>query len=365
MRLLAALGLFVVSTVLATEQRQEEQFQSFVKQHSKNYANQQELEMRKSIFLMNYAKMEEHNKKYDAGEVSWWMKVTIDMDLTSEEWSEKRLGGVPSMAPGAVPEDTIMPEIMNKINEQGPAPKEWNWVTAGKVSPVKNQGQCGSCACFSATGAIESCFMITANDMGATDLSEQHLLDCAFGHRVTDSVGTWEGFGCDGSWPNVYMDYVKGTWNHEESSYPYVSGGSGTHYGCKSDDNGVRTKAYVTGFQNQWGADEANLESLLQYGPVATNVKATANWQSYGGGVLYDDQCCNAASDSSCQYSINHSVLVVGYGTDSNGWTYWLIKNSWSAHWGEAGYIRLYKGTGHCGVAYSQQALPTCAVGYP
>lgn len=314
---------------------------------------------------MNYAKMEEHNIKYDAGEVSWWMKVTIDMDLTTEEWKEKRLGGVPSMAPGTGTEDTIIPEIMNKIKQQGPAPKEWNWVTAGKVSPVKNQGQCGSCACFSATGAIESCFMITANDMGATDLSEQHLLDCAFGHRVTDSVGTWEGFGCDGAWPNVYMDYVKGTWNHEESSYPYVSGGSGTHYGCKSDDNGIRTKAYVTGFQNQWGADEANLESLLQYGPVATNVKATANWQAYGGGVLYDDQCCNAASDSSCQYSINHSVLVVGYGFDINGWAYWLIKNSWSDFWGEDGYIRLYKGTGHCGVAYSQQAIPTCTVGYP
>jgi cathepsin L len=301
---------------------------------------------------------------FDAGEVSWWMTINEDSDLTHEEWSEKRLGGVPSVAPGTKMEDVILPEIMEKIAKQGPAPKEWNWVSAGKVSAVKNQGQCGSCACFSATGAIESCFMISANDNAAGDLSEQHLLDCGFGHVVSDASGSWQAYGCDGAWPNVYMDYVKGAWNHEEFSYPYTSGSSGAVGSCRSDDGGVHSKAYVTGYQNQWGANEANLEALLQYGPVATNVKATSGWQGYGGGVLYDGECCNAASDPSCQYSINHSVLVVGYGNEG-GYDYWLIKNSWSSGWGEGGYIKLYKGTGHCGVAYSQQALPTCAVGYP
>merc|ERR1719319_828165 len=103
----------------------------------------------------------------------------------------------------------------------------------------------------------------------------------------------------------------------------------------------------VTGFTNKWYTNENDMENMLQINPVVTAVSATNNWGSYGGGVLDDNLCCNAATDSQCVYNLNHAVLVVGYGTQG-GQDYWLIKNSWGTSWGESGYFKLKRGTGHC-----------------
>jgi len=355
------LCLLAVTGVLASPSMDKaEIFGDFVTKFGKTYASYKESEYRRSVFLTNYEKMEEHNKLYAEGKESYWMKVHPDMDLTIQEWEEKRLGGIPAMSADIKAKDTLNPEIMEKLAKQGPTPKEFEWVSAGKVSPVKNQAACGSCACFSAVASIESCFMIQAEDAAAGDLSEQHLLDCAYHHQVTDDMGTWEAFGCQGAWANVYVDFIQGNMNQEEAGYKYTSGDSGKVGECMPSDGNIHSQAMVTGFQNMWGADEATMESLLMIGPVATSVKATHNWSAYGGGVLIDHACCDSVDHDHCSWQTNHSVLVVGYGTEG-GQDYWLIKNSWGSDWGEEGYIKLKKGTGHCGVAYSQQTIPTCS----
>merc|ERR1712168_1716383 len=190
-------------------------------------------------------------------------------------------------------------------------PREFNWVDQGGVSSVKNQAQCGSCAAFAAVGAIESCTKITVGNM-ADDLSEQHLLDCAYNHVFTDGSGSWGCYGCDGAWPQGYIDWItdENSYNQEESAYPYTSGRTGDVTSCRPSSSG---------------------------------------WSYYNGGVLDSRQCCNAASDSSSIYNLNHAVLVVGYGRQS-GQDYWLIKNSWGRSWGENGFVKVKKGTGHCGV---------------
>jgi len=337
-------------------------FSSFTNQFSKTYSSVEEYELRRGIFMQNYLKMVEHNKKYDAGEVSWWMKVHDDMDLTPEEWSAKRIGGLPKVDNTTQFTDTLDERILAKLNKMGPAPKDFNWVNQGGVSSVKNQGQCGSCAAFAAMGAIESCYFIQTGVMD-DDLSEQHILDCAYNHMVNDDFGSWGAYGCDGAFPNVYIDWLMaGQYNQEEYSYPYVSGSTGSVYQCNPNSNGYHMDARVTGMYNVWLPTELSMENLVQMNPVATSVSATNNWGSYGGGVMDDYLCCDAAYDSQCVYQLNHAVLVVGYGHDTaSGKDYWLVKNSWSAGWGEGGFFKIKKGTGHCGVGSLQQTIPNCA----
>lgn len=310
--------------------------------------------------MENYEKMVEHNKRYALGEITWWQKVHEDMDLTTQEWMDKRTGGLPQYDNTTKFTDTLDERIVAKLKAMGPAPKDVNWVTQGKVSSVKDQGQCGSCAAFSAIGAIESCYMIKG-DM-ANDLSEQHILDCAYNHYVNDESGSWGAFGCDGAWPNAYIDWLQGSeYNQEEGAYPYKSGSSGQIGSCRPSQNGYHTTNYVTGMYNRWYTNELSMEGVVALNPVSSSVYASGNWGGYGGGVMVDSQCCDAAYDSSCVYGLNHAILVVGYGHDSSsGLDYWLIKNSWNTWWGDNGFMKLKKGTGHCGVGSLHQTIPQC-----
>merc|ERR1712058_214819 len=108
----------------------------------------------------------------------------------------------------------------------------------GKVSSVKDQGQCGSCAAFAAMGAIEACSAI--NSVMADDLSEQHILDCAYGHEFIDAGYVWGADGCDGAWPETYLDWLRSedTYNQEESAYSYTSGYTGDVTRCNPSSSG-------------------------------------------------------------------------------------------------------------------------------
>jgi C1A family cysteine protease len=106
---------------------------------------------------------------------------------------------------------------------------------------------------------------------------------------------------------------------------------------------GKPVAARVSGYVNLASGDEAALLQAVNIGPVVVVVEADQFvFQLYAGGVL---------SSTSCGQQLDHSVLLVGYGTDSNGVNYWIVKNSWSAQWGEQGYIRIARGKNMCGIA--------------
>ena len=217
-------------------------------------------------------------------------------------------------------------------------PSSVDWVSKGAVTDVKNQGSCGSCWSFSTTGAVEGAYAIASGSL--VSLSEQQLVSC----DTTDS-------GCSGGMMDNAFTWIKNNGGVcTESSYPYESS-SGTAPSCTSSCSAAVT---VTGYTDVTENDEDALEDAVAQTPVSVAIEADQSvFQLYESGVL---------TDTSCGTSLDHGVLVVGYGTDSDT-KYWKVKNSWGSSWGEEGYIRIERGTGGsgmCGVA-SIPSYPTGA----
>jgi C1A family cysteine protease len=223
----------------------------------------------------------------------------------------------------------------------GPLPDSVDWVDKGAVTSVKNQGQCGSCWTFSATGAIESAYYLKYGKL--LDFSEQELVSCDSGSM-----------GCKGGLMDQAFDWVetrKGLCS--ESDFPYVSG-SGTAPKCKQCKPipGSQVDHYVDVPVD----DENALMSAVAQQPIAVAIEADQiAFQMYKSGIL----------TGKCGSKLDHGVLVVGYGTDKeSGIDYWKVKNSWGSEWGESGYIRLQRGkvtpwnhSGECGIL-AQASFP-------
>ncbi|OQR88952.1 cysteine protease family C01A [Achlya hypogyna] len=201
-----------------------------------------------------------------------------------------------------------------------------DWTTSKCVTPVKNQGQCGSCWAFSGTGAAESAHCIATGTL--LDLAEQQVVDC-------DTAGYNQG--CNGGMEDAAITWIqKNGGLCLTKDYPYTSGSSGQSGRCKSSC--TKQKLSIGATVNIKG--ESPLTTALDTQPVAVAVEAGNDvWQYYKGGVV--SQCPGAQSD--------HAVIAVGYGSDG-GKNYFKIRNSWGANWGEKGYIRLQRGVGGKGM---------------
>jgi C1A family cysteine protease len=213
-----------------------------------------------------------------------------------------------------------------------------NWVDAGGVTPVKNQGQCGSCWSFSTTGALEGAYF---NKYGSlVSFSEQQLVDCdKFRNGGSDN-------GCNGGLMDHAFSWIsKNSGLCTEDDYPYVSGTTKARGDCSSSCSNVKGSA-VSKFVDVPASSDQQMMLALTQQPVAVAIQADERaFQLYSSGVL----------TGSCGTGLDHGVLAVGYGSDSNG-DYYVVKNSWGETWGESGYIRLGRGSeynngdGQCGI---------------
>jgi len=224
------------------------------------------------------------------------------------------------------------------------------------VTPIKDQGMCGSCWSFSATGAMESLMLReeTAPAPGGSNaahpdtwwgLSEQQLIDCTWDRR---KMGPFVNHDCGGGWPSNAFVYttVVGGWMEEET-YPYDSGYLySRNYGCYYDDEFNVMTEQITGQcrQVEPESEEALMAAVYHHGAVNVVVdSAGTDWQLYRGGIANPRSCSSS--------SLNHAVLLVGYG-EENGEKYWIIRNSWGEWWGEDGYMRIKRDASNvCGVA--------------
>lgn len=228
-------------------------------------------------------------------------------------------------------QETVMPNV-------GALPSSIDWVAKGAVTPVKDQGSCGSCWSFSTTGALEGAYFIKNGKL--VSFSEQQLVDCD-----TLSNGGRD-HGCNGGLMDNAFNWVgKNGGLCTESGYPYVSGTTKTAGTCQNSCQLVSGSKIVAHTDVATKSDAALMTALAQQ-PVSIAIEADQrDFQLYKSGVF----------TGTCGTNLDHGVLVVGYGTE-DGLDFYKVKNSWSTSWGENGYIKLGRGnqyntgSGQCGI---------------
>jgi len=325
-----------------TQLQQEElknEFETFKRKHLRKYPSPQHEQYRFNVFKSNMARAAELNRLNPEAKFG----VTRFADLHPVEFKRHFRNFQPLVGDKAVHRKEL--KVRRSMQGVSALPDAWDWrhPTDGRpvaVTPVKDQGQCGSCWAFSATEQVESDYIMAGGK--PTELSPQQTVDC----------DKYDG-GCNGGDTITAYKYMQQAGVQCEQSYPYFSGRTGRGGECKYNATAVIAK--ISGFtyatpgcdDSCTNQDEETLrQNLYQHGPVSICVDASP-WQWYQSGILTPSTGC-----ASGYYDLNHCVQLVGYGVDKDsGAKYWSARNSWSTSWGEAGYIRLSYGQNTCGVA--------------
>ncbi|XP_065631449.1 cysteine protease RD19A [Quercus suber] len=307
----------------------EHHFTLFKKKYGKSYANQEEHAFRFKVFQKNLKRARRH-QRMDPSAIHG---VTQFSDLTRSEFKRTVLG-LRGSRRLRLPTDANTAPI---LPTEG-LPEDFDWRDHGAVTEVKNQGSCGSCWSFSATGALEGANYLATGKL--VSLSEQQLVDCD--HECDPEEAGACDSGCNGGLMNSAFEYtLKAGGLMKEKDYPYTGTDRGT---CKFDKSKIA--AAVSNFSVVSLDEDQIAANLVKNGPLAVAINAVF-MQTYVGGV---------SCPYICSKRLDHGVLLVGYG--SSGYApvrmkekpYWIIKNSWGESWGESGFYKICRGRNICGV---------------
>jgi len=292
---------------------------------SLKFQNGAEFMKRIGVFASNLDAINKHNS--DATH-TYKMGTNQFTHLTFDEFIDAvRIGGTrtPNLRRQASARVHTAPADMSSV------PASVDWTTAGAVTPVKDQGSCGSCWSFSTTGAMEGAYFLKYGTLPS--FSEQQLVSC-------DTAGA--DAGCNGGWMDDAFTYAKNNGGlTTEDQYPYTSGKTGQTGTCVTSGYTNLANSAPSGYVDVAAGSVDALMSALAITPVSIAIQANQlAFQSYSGGVM----------TGRCGQNLDHGVLAVGYGT-LNGVDYWKVKNSWGSSWGEAGYILIERSSADkCGV---------------
>jgi C1A family cysteine protease len=322
------------------------EWEEFKAKYKKKYVSADEETARHKLFLDSKVRVAGLNKLN--GQPAFGITWTAD-----RHESEKHKKGFKR------PKDFKPTAPVEDFSETMRSPKSIDWRFTKAVTPVKNQGQCGSCWAFSATEAIESQMILKSGGKYDFTLAPQQVASC------TPNTGTYGCLGCDGGFTEGAYEYVKsapglangfyipyaqsltesentvacpsakvaqitGEMEELSGSYAQVSGYSYAVTPCTS---GACTTQNLKGFA-----------AALEKTPLSVCVNAGV-WNDYTGGVLTSAACGSMGADSQ-----DHCVMAVGFNATAPT-PYWIVRNSWATTWGDQGYIYLEMSKNTCGLA--------------
>ncbi|XP_044520148.1 procathepsin L-like [Gracilinanus agilis] len=300
--------------------------------YGRNYSEKED-SYRRRVWEKNLKLINEHNRLYKEGKKSYFMGMNQFGDMTDKEF-ENRLNL------------HVTPVKTRRIYRSKRAfhylPKSVDWRKHGFVTPVRNQGECGSCWAFSAIGSLEG--QLFRKEGILVELSKQMLIDCN---------GYYD---CTGGSITGAFDFIQYHGVVSERCYPYMEGQNWWCY--RRQCPVIRIRDYVT---LPFGDEQALMEAVATVGPVAVGIHTPPSFRYYQGGPYIEPKCrLNYMSQT------NHAILVVGYGPlDESKYEelglpsymhedneFWIAKNSWGEYWGDEGYIYIPKdNSNQCGIA--------------
>lgn len=324
-------------------------FSLFQSWYDKRYSTFVEMEQRFNIFKENLNKIVNHNINKKS---TFKMAINEFADLTADEFKRKYInGGFKNYKSTSSTSSTGSQQQSTKKSTKQTTkqssqnftscsiftgtkrliPFHFDWRDNNAVTPVKDQGQCGSCWSFSTTGALEGAWAIKTGHL--VSFSEQQLVECS------SSYGNQ---GCSGGLMDNGFKYAIDNGMCTEETYPYTHTDTNKCHSCQ-------VVARFSGCADVEANNQLVLREAVATGPVSIAIEAdTEYFQFYSSGVL---------TETKCGTNLDHGVLIVGYGTE-NGIKYWLVKNSWGETWGDEGYIKIARSEstndpGVCGIAMS------------
>ncbi|XP_042438392.1 cysteine protease XCP1-like [Zingiber officinale] len=326
---LQAKDLGYSSTDLTSDETLLNLFHSWAANHDKPYLTSPETKSTKfGVFKDNLNHIISANKKRK----SHWLGLNAFADMTHDEFKRNYLGLNLQKYSDDKASATFMYENATNL------PTWIDWRKKGAVTPVKNQGGCGSCWAFSAVAAMEGINQIVTGNLSS--LSEQELIDCDIIFNEGCSGGTMD-------YAFAFIATIGGL--RTEQDYPYtMEDGS-----CQQTMGSEVKRVSISGYEDVPKNSEASLLKALAHQPVSIAIEGSdRDLQFYKGGVF----------EGPCGTELDHGVTAVGYGMTFNGQEYILVKNSWGAEWGEGGFIRMRRNTGKveglCGM-YKMASYPT------
>lgn len=288
--------------------------------HGKNYGKEESI--RRLIWEANMKYINQHNEEATNGVHTYTLAMNKYGDMTSEEFG--------AMFNGYNKTGEIKQRLGQAYKLSGSAnPDSVDWRTQGYVTPVKDQGQCGSCWAFSAVASLEGQHFKASNQL--VSLSEQNLVDCS------KKQGNQ---GCNGGLMDQAFDYIKVNKGIDtEASYKYTARDGRCAF------NAATVGATDTGFVDIPAGDESALtDALATIGPISVAIDAShSSFQLYSKGIYNEKRCSSTQLD--------HGVTAVGYGSNADG-DFYIVKNSWATVWGMEGYILMSRNNkNQCGIA--------------
>nr|CDP97172.1 BMA-CPL-1 [Brugia malayi] len=303
----------------------ETEWKDYVTALGKHY-DQKETNFRMAIFESNELMTEKINKKYEQGLVSYTTALNDLADLTDEEFMVMNGLRLPNQTYLRGKRQSF--DTFYKYDQRERLPSSVDWRKKGVLTPVRNQGECGSCYAFGALAALEAYHKKRTGKL--VNLSPQNVIDCTWEHGNN---------GCDGGFMVPVFTYAKSHGIVAESKYPYVFTAKRSCKWRKAD-----VVATDKGYLEIRDGDELGLKhAVAKHGPVVVGISGhQRSFRFYKSGI-YSSNTCTKPS---------HAVLIVGYGTHRTHGDYWIIKNSWGTHWGVKGYGYMARNKGNmCHVA--------------